>query len=260
MVSSMLLLTAASCKTRPAKTGTPSALPGTAEKKSSPDSAIVYQTEGLVIRRLSHHVYQHTSFLNTNSFGRVDCNGMIVAVGNDALVFDTPADEKSSEELIAFLQKELRCRIKTVVPTHFHEDCVGGLESFYKHGVPAMASAKTLDLLEKAGRKFSKPLVPFSDSLALMVGGKDLRVLYFGEGHTKDNVVAYFPEEAVLFGGCLIKSVGAAKGNLADANVQAWPATVRKLKDRLPLTNIVIPGHGQWGGRELLDYTIELFE
>lgn len=83
---------------------------------------------------------------------------------------------------------------------------------------------------------------------------------FFGEGHTKDNVVGYFPEAEAIFGGCLIKESGAGKGNLEDANVAAWSATVKKLKRSYPRAKTVIPGHGKSGGRELLDYTIKLFE
>jgi metallo-beta-lactamase class B len=42
---------------------------------------------------------------------------------------------------------------------------------------------------------------------------------YFGEGHTKDKVIRYFPEEKTIFDGCSIKESGAGKGNLAEANV-----------------------------------------
>jgi len=70
-------------------------------------------------------------------------------------------------------------------------------------------------------------------------------VHYYGEGHTKDNVIVYFPDDKVVFGGCLIKAVDAGKGNLEDANVAAWPETVRKLKRNYPDTKIVIADHGK---------------
>ena len=75
----------------------------------------------------------------------------------------------------------------------------------------------------------------------------------------RSNVVGYFPEDKVVFGGCLIKTVGAGKGNLEDANVAAWPATVSKVKATYSKAEIVIPGHGKTGGTELFDYTIKLF-
>ncbi len=70
----------------------------------------------------------------------------------------------------------------------------------------------------------------------------------------------YIPGEKVLFGGCLIKEVGAGKGNLGDANTEEWPDTVRKIKQAYPEVKYVVPGHGKVGGLELLDYTIGRFE
>jgi metallo-beta-lactamase class B len=64
----------------------------------------------------------------------------------------------------------------------------------------------------------------------------------------------------VIFGGCLIKEVGAGKGNLADANTIDWSNTVRKIRDEYPDVKRIVPGHGQPGGIELLDYTIKLFD
>ena len=83
------------------------------------DSSIVYKTDNLIVNRLSDHIYQHISFLNTNDFGRVACNGMLVVYENEALVFDTPTDDESSLELINYVTKKLNCEIKVVVPTHF---------------------------------------------------------------------------------------------------------------------------------------------
>lgn len=232
----------------------------TISTNSSFNDSVVYKTGNLIILRLTDHVYQHISFLNTNDFGKVDCNGMIVINKKEAIVFDTPSDDKGSGELINYITRALNSKIKAIIPTHFHEDCVGGLEKFNEHNIPAYASGKTIELLKNKGRTFSKPLQVFEDSLVLAVGDRQVYVGYFGEGHTKDNVVGYFPDDNALFGGCLIKEAGAKKGNLADANVDAWSGTVSKLKQKYPNIIMVIPGHGKNGGMELLDYTIKLFE
>jgi metallo-beta-lactamase class B len=224
------------------------------------DSAILYQSDNLIIQRISNHVYQHISFLNTKDFGRVDCNGMVVVNDNEAVIFDTPADDESSGELINYLSKVHNHKIIGIIPTHFHEDCVGGLEKFNENNIPSYASNKTIALLKSKGRIFSKPINGFDDSLVLNIGDKKIYINYFGEGHTRDNVIGYFPEDKVVFGGCLIKEMGAKKGNLEDANVAVWPETVRRLKRCYSETKTVIPGHGKSGGTELFDYTIKLFE
>ena len=229
-------------------------------KTHSVDSLTIYQTENLIIKKLSNHIYEHISYLNTDDYGKVGCNGMLVINENKGIVFDTPTDNKSSLELIDFVTNKLKSEIIAIIPTHFHEDCVGGIEEFEKHNIQTYATSQTIELLKNNGQNFSKPIKEFDNSQTLNIGNKKVYAEYFGAGHTKDNIIGYFPEDNALFGGCLIKKVGASKGYLGDANTDKWSETVRKIKFKYPKTKIVIPGHGKSGGTELFDYTIELFE
>lgn len=220
------------------------------------NQSVVYESENLTIIKISEHVYQHISYLQTNDFGKVPCNGMIVIDNGEAAVFDTPADAESSIELIEFL-KDQNIEIKSVVATHFHDDCVGGLDEFHKADVVSYANRLTIELLKDKGKNI--PQNEIDAEFTLKVGSKHVLLNYFGEGHTRDNIVAYFPDEKTLFGGCLLKEMDATKGYLGDANESAWSETVTKLKQKYPEIKTVIPGHGQRGGMELVDYTIELF-
>lgn len=222
------------------------------------DFKTVYQSENLIVNQISENVYQHISFFNSETFGKVDCNGMIVRYKNEAVIFDTPVDDKSSAELINWVKQNLNAKIKAVISTHFHEDCVGGLKEFEKNNIPSYATNKTIQFAK--GRNFNVPANGFDNSLNLKVGNKKVYAAFFGEGHTKDNIIGYFPNEDIMFGGCLIKELNAGKGNLADANVKDWSKTVEKIKKKYPKVKIVIPGHGKIGGQSLLDYTINLFK
>jgi metallo-beta-lactamase class B len=218
----------------------------------------VYHSEDLIIIQISENAFLHTSFKQTNDFGKVPCNGMIVRNSNEVVVFDTPTKNKSAEDLINFIKEKLHCKINAIVPTHFHDDCLGGLASFHSNKIPSFANTTTIEL-----SKANKMVIPqngFNDSLKLSVGKTYVIVKYFGQGHTKDNVVGYFPKENILFGGCLIKELQATKGYLGDANIGEWSTTVEKVKQHYPNAKIVIPGHGEIGGKELLDYTIKLFK
>lgn len=228
--------------------------------RANADSLALYQTQNLIIQKISNHTYTHISFLKTIDFGNVACNGMIVVNQNEAIIFDTPSDNKGAEELINYVTKTLKCKIKAIIPTHFHNDCVGGLEKFNEYKIPAYASAKTIELLNQHGLKFSKPINSFDKEFNIKIGHKKVYAAYFGEGHTRDNIIGYFPEDNAIFGGCLIKESGASKGFLGDANINTWSETVRKIKQTYPEAKIVIPGHGKWGGTELFDYTIKLFD
>ncbi|MBB6372522.1 subclass B1 metallo-beta-lactamase [Chryseobacterium shigense] len=219
---------------------------------------IVYETENLSIIQLSDGIYQHISYKDTESFGKVPCNGMIVKDGNEAVVLDTPTNDKSSGELISWVKNNLHSKINAVVVTHFHDDSLGGLKEFDKNNIPSYAGDKTIELAKKQ-IGFGVPDHGFSDAITLNAGKHQILVKYFGEGHTKDNVVAYVPDEKTMFGGCLIKEMDATKGYLGDANIQAWSNTVEKVKVQYPDVKLVVPGHGEIGGKELLDYTIKLF-
>lgn len=228
------------------------------QKSAVARNKIVYKSDDLTIIQLSDNVYQHISLLNTDSFGKVECNGMIVKDGNETVIFDTPVDDKSSAELISWIKNDLHANINAVIPTHFHNDCLGGLKEFTKNNIPSYSNNKTVELAKENGSNI--PTHGFDHELTLNVGSQKVYAKFLGEGHTRDNVVGYFPKENAMFGGCLIKEVDATKGYLGDANVQAWSATVEKVKKTYPGTKIIIPGHGKIGGVELLDYTIKLFK
>jgi len=225
--------------------------------RKDPKISLSHKSGKIEIKQISEHVYQHISFLETESFGRVSCNGMVVMDRGEAIVFDTPAEDEASAELINWLQDSLHCKIKAVVATHFHDDCLGGLNTFHDHGIQSFANERTIALAKE--KNLPVPQSGFIEKKTLQVGTQHVLLDYSGEGHTPDNIVAYFPGEHIMFGGCLIKELGAGKGNLSDANVKAWPETVRSLKERYPDVRVVIPGHGKTGGPELLDYTINMF-
>ncbi|WP_317167860.1 subclass B1 metallo-beta-lactamase [Flavobacterium jejuense] len=228
------------------------------KKLSLSESKTSYQTENITIIQISQNVYQHISYLNTTDFGKVACNGMVIKSSNEAIVFDTAVDDKSSEELINWINKTLNCKIKAMIPTHFHDDCLGGIKAFNRHEIPTYAFYKTVQFAKKKNIDLSRN--SFQNELELKVGNENVIIQFFGEGHTKDNVIGYFPKEKILFGGCMIKEINGGKGNLSDANVKDWSATVTKVKEAFPNIKIVIPGHGEFGNIALLDYTIALFK
>lgn len=229
-----------------------------AQKRAKFKPQKVYETKSLVVTQIAKNSFVHVSYLQTNDFGNVPCNGLIVRNNNEAIIFDTPTNDKSSEELIKWIKETLHCKINAIIPTHFHDDCLGGLKAFHENNIPSYANFKTIQLAKE-----DSTVVPqngFSDSLSLKVGNENITAKFFGEGHTKDNVVGYFPSENVIFGGCLIKEINASKGYLGDANVADWSNTVLKVKNAYPNVKTIIPGHGSFGDSKLLDYTIKLFK
>lgn len=217
-----------------------------------------YETEILTVNRLTKNTFIHTSYLQTDDFGKVACNGMIVISDGEALVFETPTDDAGAKELIKYIEGTLKCKVIGVVADHFHTDCLGGLAEFHAQNIPSYAHSLTLELAKRDG--VTVPQNGFNDRLELTVGKRVVISEFFGEGHTVDNIVNYVPKDRILFGGCLIKAMDANKGYLGDANPEQWSTTVEAVKANYKKARVVIPGHGDYGGKELLDYTIQLFQ
>jgi metallo-beta-lactamase class B len=217
--------------------------------------------DGLSVIKLTDNIYQHVSDLQTTDFGKVKCNGLIYINGKDAIICDTPTNNEFSAQLIEWLKKNhTQVKIKAVIINHFHADCLGGLQTFHEAGIPSYSHERTRALLASKGDTTKLPQNSFSTDLLIKVGGKTIINYYLGEAHTRDNIITWIPSESTIFGGCMVKSMNAGKGNLADANVEAWPGTIEKIKSICPSARIVVPGHGDAGGQELLDYTIALFK
>lgn len=218
----------------------------------------LYKSDDLIVTQISENTFIHTSFLQTDDFGKVPCNGLIVRDAKETIIFDTPANDKSTTALIAWITKTLHCKINAIIPTHFHNDCLGGLQAFHDQQIPSYAYNQTIELAK--ANHFVVPKNSFSDSLTLTVGKEKIIAKFLGEGHTKDNVIGYFPSENIMFGGCLVKELNATKGYLGDANIVEWSATVQKVKAAFPNVKTIVPGHGAYGDKKLLDYTIKLFQ
>ena len=202
-------------------------------------------------------VYLHRTYMNDDVFGRFNCNGLVYVVGDEALVVDTPPDEKLSERLVKQVAEELGARVTGVVIGHTHADSMGGLGYFQKANITSYSSRECQRLTREKG--LPVPQTGFEEELELTVGGKKVRCAYLGPGHSPDNAVTYLVEPKVLFGGCLIKALGAGRGYLGEASPAAWSSTVERVRQTFPDTEIVIPGHDKVGGQDLLQFTIDMF-
>ncbi len=218
----------------------------------------VYKSKDLKIIQLTENTFVHVSYLETEDYGKVGCNGLVFQNNGETAVFDTPVTNAASKELIDWIKEYLNSKVAAVIVTHSHEDCLGGLKVFHEAGITSYASQLTCEFAKEADQVVPKN--SFKGKLSTKVGNERVQSLFFGEGHTKDNIIGYVPTENVLFGGCLIKAKGAGKGYIKESNLKEWPKTVKKVKSTLTDIKFVVPGHGKHGGTDLLDYTITMFK
>lgn len=212
----------------------------------------------LEVTRLAEGVWVHTAWQDTESWGRVNSNGLIVRGADGVVVIDTAWGAESSRELLTWIDRELGLPVTCLIVTHFHDDRLGGWEVFAECGVRVVASHRTLEL---AG---VDPTAAF-DLYRLNPGEKreagGVEIFFPGAAHAPDNVVVWLPESKVLAGGCAVRA-GESRGlgNLSHASVPDWADSMRRVEQAYPDADWVLPGHGAVGGPELIGHTIALAE
>ncbi len=229
----------------------------TAMSASAATPAARQLSPDLTVQELAPGVWLHTSWANVPGFGRVAANGLVVASGGEAAVLNTPWNDALTARLMNWMASSLAVRKTTVIPTHAHGDNLGGLAEAHRRG----ASSLALDATRERARKDGKPvpLQGFAGLTTLRVGSRTLELRFPGGGHTPDNIVAWLPDVGLLFGGCLVKSSSATDlGNTREAVLDDWPVTIRRVMDLYPAARLVVPGHGDPGGPELLLHTLDL--
>lgn len=214
-------------------------------------------TDDLEVIRISDHVWIHVSWAELPDFGRFSSNGLVFINKGRAYLFDTPANDYLTSELNTWILTSLHAEIVAFVPNHWHEDCMGGLNFLKSIGVKSYASQKTIEIAKN--KHLPTPDIGFADSLRLQAGDKPIDCYYFGAGHSLDNIVVWVPSEKILFAGCMVKAMNAkGLGNTVDGDLTEWPKTIDKVIDKFKTAETVIPGHGPWGGKELLLHTRNL--
>ena len=94
------------------------------------------------------------------------------------------------------------------------------------------------------------PSVTMTETMTLYRGGREIRLLYLGRGHTGGDIVVFLPKERVLMTGDLLT---AGTSYIGDGYPQEWIATLDRVK-ALDF-DVILPGHGQaFRGTEKIDY------
>lgn len=231
---------------------------------------------------LSVRQVQPGAFVITHSFPW-PANALLVEMSNgDLVLMDTPYTPEATVAVLDWIKTQFGERKIIAINTGFHVDNLGGNSALIERGIPVYGSEQTVRLLAERGPASrallvswlngpanaryreghaAVPYVPpthlfaLADGLSLTFGQETVEVYYPGPTHTDDNVVVYFPRLKLLFGGCMILA-GDEIGNTADANMAAWPESVKKLS-RFDAATIV-PGHGDRLDAGLLEHTLAL--
>jgi metallo-beta-lactamase class B len=216
----------------------------------------VFAQKGLSIQHLTGNLYSYVTW-HENDGAQYPATGMYLVTKKGAVIIDTPWDTTQIRPLNDSIQKKHHQRVLMVIATHHHGDRAGGFDIYKKLGIQTWSTQLTYAL----NKQYKEPTAAytFKKDTTFRIGGYALQTFYPGEGHTKDNIVIWFGQDKVLYGGCFVKSLEAKDaGYIGEANPAAWPASVERVKKAFPGARYVIPGH--LGGTDpgALDHTSEL--
>ena len=184
-------------------------------------------------------------------------NGLIFISGEEAIIVSTPPSDEVTLSLINWVRDSLRKDIIAYVIDRWHPDAMEGLDVVQRMHIPSYSSELTRETAANKG--LPVPKTGFMLKKEIQVGNEKVICHYLGPAHTLDGIVVYVPSERILFGGNEVRSNYGWAGNIADAYLDEWSSTIRKVRDSYGDASTIIPGHGRYGGPELLDYTIDLY-
>jgi metallo-beta-lactamase class B len=223
-------------------------------------SSVAFAQHGFKINitPLTKNFYICTSYGLPDGVTKFPANGLFAVTNAGIVLVDTPWGEDQTRQLIDTLQRRFNQKIVLCISTHFHEDRTGGLDILNKQGTETYGSRLTYKLAK--GRGEQVPAITFTNDTTFTVDSLDIQTFYPGPGHTADNIVVWFPKDKILFGGCFIKSLDTKDiGNVLDAYVDQWPASLNRLAAKFKDAKFVIPGHQGWkGGLKQIPYTLKI--
>lgn len=217
----------------------------------------IAQSNKLKIKHLTGDIYLYTT---TQLFSGTPfpSNSMYVVTEEGVVLIDTPWDREQFQPLLDSIRKRHNKEVVLCIATHFHDDRTAGLEYYSSKGIKTYTSKLTDGLSTKNNDKRAE--FHFAKDTIFTVGGKRFETFYPGEGYTKDNIIIWLPEEKILYGGCLVKSVeNNGLGNVEDANISAWDDSIKALLKKYRSIAYVIPGHFEGSkDRKALRHTLKI--
>lgn len=216
------------------------------------------QTENakLKIAHLTGDFYIYTTY-NTYEGTRVPANGMYVVTPKGVVMFDTPWDTTQFQPLLDSISLKHHKTVVMCIATHWHSDKTAGLEYYKQRGIKTYTTILTDELSKKNDKKRAEFLM--AKDTVFNFGQYTFETYYPGEGHTSDNIVVWFENEKILYGGCLIKGVDDTDlGYLGDANKKEYASTLKRVQRKYRNPKFIIIAHNDWKNIHSLKHSLML--
>jgi cyclase len=200
----------------------------------------------LNVQQISQHLY----VIEGTSNGSNDAGNVAVYVTGEGVIMVDDRFEQDYRQVVAAVKSITGEPIRYIINTHHHGDHTGSNAQFLASTEVIAHSNARKHMVE--GKMPGPPRIVFNKETSIFLGGKEVRAIYYGRGHTDGDVAVYFPFERAVHLGDLMAGTRGVTNPVVDyvsgGHLRDWPAT---LDGVLQLEiNTVIPGHGAVTNRD----------
>jgi cyclase len=176
-----------------------------------------------------------------------DGGNVAVYITGDGVIMVDDKYVADYDQIVANVKSVTNQPIKYILSTHYHADHSGGNTKFAS-AVEIISTVNARNnIVNKVQSNAPDGMVParvtFTQESDVFLGGKQVRAISVGRGHTNGDAVIYFPALRVLHTGDLMAGTTPLIDYPGGGSLAQWPAT---LDEAMKLDfDTVIPGHGQ---------------
>jgi glyoxylase-like metal-dependent hydrolase (beta-lactamase superfamily II) len=175
-----------------------------------------------------------------------DGGNVAVYITNEGVILIDDKFDQDHQGIVDEVKSVTNQPIKYIINTHYHADHSGGNTKFLPTAeIISTAMARTNILEHKQSNAppgVSPARITFTTETAVYLGGKEVRAIYMGRGHTNGDAVIYFPALRTLHTGDLMAGTSPLIDYNGGGSLVEWSKT---LDNALKLDfDTVIPGHG----------------
>jgi cyclase len=158
------------------------------------------QPEPLAFEEIADGIYQVK--------GGSGANGGVIIGQKEVMVIDAKMSQESARQMLAEIGKITRLPVHVLTFTHSDGDHVNGITGF-PSDIEILAREETKRDLDEAfkdekQRAYLSLIKTFASKIfEYDLGGREVRLLYFGPAHTSGDIVVFCPKEKVAFLGDL---------------------------------------------------------
>lgn len=198
-------------------------------------------------------------------YNPLDISICVVRSDDGLMVVDTRSSPREAKDLIADLEP-FGVPVRWVVNTHAHFDhsfgnqCFGPASDiaapiFGHHRVPAHLEQYEVPMLARFIEQdvdhidaweevvVTQPTQLVRERTSLDVGGREVRLVHLGRGHTDNDLLVQIPDAGCWLVGDVIEESGPPMYGSGSFPIE-WPATVEALLHELEDDETLVPGHG----------------